>query len=129
MTQPLDPNPKGTIGKVCLTSTAAFVCKLYLKYWDTTNKKWVNTDNSSSIAASQTLCAFPSDLGVPTGAQIRVCANVTWGPDYMATEQFIYVQGNLSNVNYTIQGTTQDANLNWTGITAPHQGNAAGAGD
>ncbi len=116
--------PVGTIGKACLTSTAWFNCKIYFKYWNPIGKNWVNTNTGSTVSRSTTDCEFPGVLGAPNNSQIRLCINVEAGPDYFGTDQFIYQQGNSNNANYVVQGTTQDANLNFTGITGGHTGNA-----
>jgi len=93
-----------------------FVAKIACYYSTDGGVTWDESDHSSGIAMGEWKSAELGDLGVPTGALVKIHAIVEAGKDRTGSEVFEHDEYASNYADYWIRGTTWDPELSYHGI-------------
>ena len=99
-----------------LHNGGGFVVKISFDYVKENGDK-NRSASGDSFPLGQTKTEDPGDLGVPDGAVVWMHADVVAGKDNVASQGFIYQQGNNQTAEYTITGTTLSNTMGLIGVT------------
>jgi len=105
-----------TIGKMSLHNGGGFVVKIEFDYMREDGTR-ATSKAGGSFPVGQTETADPGSLGVPNGAIVWLHADVVAGTDNVASQGFIYEEGNANTANYTITGVFFSNTLGLINVT------------
>lgn len=93
-----------------------FVVNIKFDYmWE--DGKRLTSNAGGSFPIGQTESADPGSLGVPNGSIVWLHADVLSGMDNVASQGFIYEEGNSSTANYTVTGVITSNTLGLINVT------------